>query len=289
MTENENTTTPEPQEKTTNAVPEEVGNELSDLAAKVKAEREGADRARMTTAIVFIILIAVVAGYTFMLNQTVKKFMSPEGVVNMAVLFAEQGMAEALGPAGSGDTSWEATFIAFVENKSEQMGDYLIDALRDEENAEAIREKVAEAIHSGGSQAVGLLSTNVLPELQKVSMIRIEGEVESLLSTLDEQLDAVISRIIEENQANLAKLTSDIEVERSIANAFEDRMGDYIDTATSRIKKHVSDVKESIVSLANTEGSELTDEQKLEILILQVMHHHFQKVSDAEIREAAGM
>jgi hypothetical protein len=78
-------------------------------------------------------------------------------------------------------------------------------------------------------------------------------------------------------------------VRESIRTAFEERMGDHLDPAFEKIGGHLGDAAVSMAELSTAvEEGNLTEEQEMEVLMIQVSHHWFTKIEDEDVDRATG-
>jgi hypothetical protein len=268
----------------TDQVSEDVARDIDTLANQVREEREQADRARMTTVVVFVILIAVIVGYMTWLYSELDDKLSAEGVVLVMIDQGTTAMAQSVGVEREG-RDWNEVASVALERKLDDLASQMLRELPQQENE--IAQRLRTGIQDGAEYGVELLTDEVMPQLRRTSLARIEGEMGGMIRQAEERIQAAVTQVIEQNKDDLEKLTNKEELQASIADAFEERMGPYLDEAFDRIGAHISDAAVSMAELANkVEEGNLSEEEKLEVLMIQVSHHWFRQIEDRDLDEA---
>jgi hypothetical protein len=261
-----------------------VARSVDTLAVRVKEEREAADRGRMTTVVVFIILIAVIVGYMSWLRATLKKQLNAESVVNLVIVQGTEVLAQGMGVPREG-RAWNELAAVMLRTRLESLSEQMMRELPKQEDE--IAQRLTSGIEDGAEYGVQLLTDRMLPELRRTSIERLEGHIVSMMDRAEEDVRAAVDQVIEQNREDLKKLGDEEELQASIGAAFEERMGDYMDTAFEKMGAHLGDAAVSMAELSQAlEEGNLTPEQEMEVLMIQVSHHWFSKLEDEDLERA---
>jgi hypothetical protein len=263
-------------------IPQELADDIAALAADVSAMASRASRAWKTTAVVWIILLAVIATYLYLLvYKPLKEGLTPQNIVSMGWTTLNGALQDAGAPSldsPSQVADWASAKIeesapGLMQNTVKPRIESLLAQIPE------LREEWTERFRKEGpdwiNHAVENFGDNVLPAGNEHLLNIVDEQVDELLAQFGDQVDAVIAQVIDQTGALLddANLRGDQTALRGrIEAAFEDAMGPVLDEVLANLDEKVRSTGVAIGDLVDryTEGH-MSHKDKLEVRLIQLV------------------
>jgi len=271
------------------AVPQEVADELAALAAEISLAEKKADRAWKTSAIVFVILLAVIASYIgLLIYRPFKAALRPETLVQMAedrvnAVLSARG-APRLDSPMLGD--WLSNKIAeqapglMQQTVRPQIEDLLA-------RAPEMRQKVAEDLKKRLPQmlasAVTELETRQLPQLRQQLVDRAVKQADAAFDSVEDNLDQLVGDVIAVHEQSMRNLDPEnaAALRRSMEQAFENEMGPILDQMFAGIEHGIDATRQGLEKLVESQKKgTLTKEEQRELDLVRLVFALFKMKSN---------
>jgi len=284
--------TPEPEEQNA-GVPQAVADDVAAVAAELDAFARGASRGWKISAIGFLIILAIIAGYLkfFVYNMIVVGFTEPDILFQTGIGVLEQAMGAAGMPTlDSGQLPrWMA----------DRAKDYGVTLINDQIKPQVLdlkaqlpqkrRELVAQAkaqLPGWIDDGISRLETELVPDAIKSVSDELSGRLDEVLDQLDEQLNQLVDQLLQIHGDKILAMQEDDEVAQAVEKALEQNMGYYLDQVFKKVDPHIANAADALEDLV--QSKQKTDQQRLELRIIQLVYHMYGKfaVEDKGVKGA---
>jgi len=284
--------TPEPEEQNA-GVPQAVADDVAAVAAELDAFARGASRGWKISAIGFLIILAIIAGYLkfFVYNMIVVGFTEPDILFQTGIGVLDQAMGAAGMPTlDSGQLPrWMA----------DRAKDYGVTLINDQIKPQVLdlkaqlpqkrRELVAQAkaqLPGWIDDGISRLETELVPDAIKSVSDELSGRLDEVLDQLDEQLNQLVDQLLQIHGDKILAMQEDDEVAQAVEKALEQNMGYYLDQVFKKVDPHIANAADALEDLV--QSKQKTDQQRLELRIIQLVYHMYGKfaVEDKGVKGA---
>jgi len=287
MNEKNTDLTPEPEEPKA-GIPQDLADDVAQLAAEVSRMERSAARGWKITAVAFIILLAVIATYlNLLVYKPLKATLQPETVVQIGF----DRMNEALAAYGFPSLDNAGMIPGWAAGKVKDMAptvmndmvkprvDELLAQLpqRRQELVAQIKEQLPRFL----DEQVEKLPAQYLPKARMQVKKRISAQLNKVLLQADEKLGTMVDEVIAYIGKDAEVLKEEGRLDQAFEQAFEERLGAFLDaTVFVKLDKHVSGATKAMEDLVSTKSKTL--EQQLEVRIIQIVRALFEKIGEPE-------
>jgi len=296
MIEKNTDVTPESEEPKA-GVSQALADDVAALAAEIRRMERAAAKGWKITAVAFIVLLAFIAGYLKVLvYDKLDYYLEPETLVALGTSYVDA----ALQPYGVPSLDNAHMLPDWAADKAKAMAPQLVERLkpqveqmiqqlpqRREELLAQVRQKLPEFI----DEHMAKLSSDYLPRARKEIIRRVDHQLNRLLVEADDQLRDLVDQIIAQHGENFDNLMQEQRLRQAIENAFEERLGPYIDEQVlARVDKHIKNAAAAMEELVTKPNKSL--EEQLDIRIIQIVRALFEKIGEEgalELRLPGGM
>jgi len=273
--------TPKESAEEAKGIPQSVVDEVAALAADVTAMKNRAARGWKVTAVVWVILLSVIAGYLYILvYKPLNDLLEPESVVQLGITTLNGALAGAgvpaidspeLAPWAAGKLKDAAPTVMReqVKPQLEQLTARLPE-LREKYTARIRREAPVWI-----NEAVDEIGDKWLPKAELALLKFVDEKTDELMAELGTQVDAVVGQVITSTERDLRVFTEeggDVAALRArLEEAFEQAMGPVLDELLDDIDVKVRDAGRGISELvAKHKAKRLTPDEVLEVRLIQL-------------------
>ncbi|MHC4591852.1 MAG: hypothetical protein ACYS8L_04045, partial [Planctomycetota bacterium] len=253
MSEMNPETSPEPEESK-GGIPQDVADDVAVLAGEIRALESKAAGAWKIAAVVWIILLAVIAGYLSVIYSKLKDRLTPDVVIELGVgqvnSFLEGYGAPAIDSPMLPDwvgRELKAQAPIVLKERLRPMLESLQQRLPE------LRQEVTERVRTRApalmDQAVDRLETDLLPRANDALMGLVEEQVDELLQQVEEGLDAAVGEVIADVRASTDDLADAEKMQKAMAAAFEEGMGPILDEMFAQLDEKVAQVRSGMEDL----------------------------------------
>lgn len=291
--------TPKESAEEAKGIPQSVVDEVAALAADVTAMKNRAARGWKVTAVVWVILLAVIAGYLYILvYKPLNDLLEPESVVQLGITTLNGALAGAgvpaidspeLAPWAAGKLKDAAPTV--MQDQVKPQLDRLTAQLPE------LREKYTARIRREApvwiDEAVTEFGDKWLPNAELALLKFVDEKTDELMTEFGTQVDAVVGQVITRTEGDLRLFTTeggDVAALRArLEEAFEQAMGPVLDELLDDIDLKVRDAGEGIASLVGKyKAKRLNRTEALEVRLIQLTIALFGGAAD-EIPTGGGM
>jgi len=308
----------------TGGVPQGVADEISSLAGEMARFERAAARGWKVTAVVFVILLAIIAGYLYaLIYKPLKERLQPDSIVGLVVTQVDTLMADRGLPKIS-----EGGLPTYVENYVKDEAPGWADTLAKEavkqlpelraaatkelkaqtpefiENwlkprlqklegdlpkiREELRQKVVAGAPEWANQAVTQLTTELFPQARETAVKFVSEKVDEVLDELDTGLQKAIQEVVIATKGDM-DLLQGAALRDKIRPVIEEKMGPILDDITNRIAPRVAEAREATEALVDRawEGK-LSQTDRLELRAIQLMRELFMLLAEEEAAAGEG-
>ncbi len=260
-------------------IPQAVADELAQLASELRVMEEKAARSWKTTAIFFVVLLAVIATYLGLLvYRPVKDLLNEESVVQMVFTHVNSMLvnagAKALDDPGLGDWATgelEKKAPVLMNEHAKPLIEKAMKKLPD------WRKQIVEHIKKEGPGAldkgVAAAQKQVLPRVRDLIVERVVTHAGDQLDKVQGQMDDVVGSIIEGNIQNMKDLNpEDVDaLKRRMEASMEQKLAPVLDPMFEGIASGIDATHTGLADLvAKNKSGNLSHEDRLEIAMVQL-------------------
>lgn len=266
-------------------VPQAVADELAQLASEVRAMEQKANRSWKTTAIAFIVLLAVIATYlNFLVYQPIKSRLDEESIV--ALVFAHiNSMLVGAGAKALDDPTLADWAVDELRKKAptlmkEHAQPFIEDSMK---KLPEWRKKIVEEVQKKGpgtlDKGVAAAQKDLLPKARQWAVERGIEVANTHLDQLEGQMDTVVGSIIDAHIKTMKDLTPENQdvLKRAMEQSLEEQLAPTLDPMFEGITRGMDSTQDGLKDLvAKLDSGNLTHEDKLEIGLVQLTYALFQ-------------
>ncbi len=265
-------------------IPQAVAEELAQLAAEVRQMEQKASRSWKTTAIGFIVLLAVIATYLGLLvYRPIKNLLDEESIVAMAFTHIDSMLvnsgAKALSDPQIVDWAVQQLAKQAPTLMKDQAQPYIQDTIkRLPEWRKQIVEQVTQKGPGALDKGIEAAQNQFLPTVRQRLVDGAITEANTRLDAIQDQMDAVVGGIIEGNIQNMKDLNPEnVDVlKRAMEDSMEEKLAPILDPMFEGISTSVERTHSGLSDLvAKLQAGTLTHEDKLEIGLIQLTNALF--------------
>ncbi len=274
--------TPEAEE---GGVPQEVADQLAALGAEVDHMARLAARSWKITAVVFVVLLVVIASYLAYIRSMLAEQLQPESLVQMGLDQANKVLtAQGAPELGSGQwRSWATEELkeqapSVVEQQVKPRLEVMMQRLPE------ARQQMVEQFEANAAQyvdkAVAEFINEGLPRGRKMLLDELESTVGMLVDRVEGDLESVVQGVLQEHEADWRALEqADWDALRTnMERELEREMGPILDKVFVGIDRGMRRTRSSMEELLEDyRFGRLSREQKLEIQFIRLVHALFRK------------
>jgi hypothetical protein len=290
MSEMNPETSPEPQ-KSKGGIPQDVADDVAVLAGEIRAMESKAAGAWKIAAVVWIILLAVIAGYLSVIYGKLKDRLTPDVVIELGIgqvnsLLAGYGAPEIDSPMLpewlAGELKAQAPIV--LKERLKPMLEDLQQRLPELRQEFTERAKAEAPVLM--DQAVDRLETDLLPRANDALMKLVEEQVEELIQQVEEGLDAAVAQVVADVKTSTDDLADAEKMQAAMAAAFEEAMGPILDEMFAQLDDKVAVVRSGMESLSQKRrAGALTHKERLEVRLIQLIRALFEGAAYEEAAE----
>jgi hypothetical protein len=277
--------TPE-SEQPQGAVPQGVADDVAVLAGEIRAMERRADRGWKITAVVWVILLAVIAGYLYILiYKPLKETLQPETIVQLAVTQVNTILKSIDAPKleSAELPQWLAEKLKAEAPRlvNEELKPRLVQLKEDlpELRRDATKQLLAEApdLIDRGIEA---LETDLLPAAND-ELIRMLGEkLDELADRIEQNLDSIVHEVIDQVEQDVGDLADTEKMRLAMEATFEEAMGPVLDEVLAGLDLKVEEVREKVAVLVESyKLGALSHDQMLEVRLIQLIRALFEQAA----------
>ncbi len=260
-------------------VSQDIGDELAALRVEAQSMARAASRSWKITAVMFIVVLVVVATYLGVLRSVLAEQLQAEAIVELGVKRVDTMLARYGAP---GLTSGQLPEWAATELK-EQAPSIVEQYVRPElerlpEQLPQLRQQLVERFRENSEvyvdKATDWLIQNGIPAARSRLVAEAKQGVAQAMEGLDEQLEALVAEVIAEHKANISELAEADwpGLRRRMEQEFEREFGPVLDEMFAGIEEGIQSTRQQMADLlAAYQSGQLTYEQKLEIQLIRLV------------------
>lgn len=279
-------------------IPQAVADELAQLASEVRVMEQKASRSWKTTAIFFVVLLAVIATYLGLLvYRPVKNLLDEESVVQM-VFTHVNSMLVGAGAKPLDDPGIVDWAVAELEKKAPVLM---------KEHAQPLIEKgiakmpewrqqiVAQVKEKGPAyfdKGIESAQNQILPRVRDMVVERVVAHATEQLDAVQDQMDEAVGVIIEGNIQNMQDLNPEDQdaLKRAMEASLEEQLAPILDPMFEGIAHGIETTKGGLTDLVmKLNAGTLSHEDKLEIAMVQLTDALFRLKAATPEEEGMGL
>jgi hypothetical protein len=269
----------------------DLASELSQLSADVQALAKSASRAWKTTALVFVILLAIIAGYLYaIVYKPLKGYaQEPDTIVQIGVTAAMEAANSQLRAHGIADVP-DADLHTWLATEAKRMAPGLVEErikpLAEEQlaNLPELRQQLTEQLKVQApdlrQKAVAFVRDDALPRAREALMNEAQKQTDQALDQLNEGITAMVIDLVESTQENQALMSDADSLQKALEDSIEEQMGPTLDMMFEAIDNGLEMAKFRLGEMLDAYGAgRITDQvDMLEFRIVQLTVALFQEL-----------
>ncbi len=260
-------------------IPQAVADELAQLASEVRVMEQKASRSWKTTAIFFVVLLAVIATYLGLLvYRPVKNLLDEESVVQMVFTHVNSMLVNA-GAKPLDDPGIVDWAVAELEKKAPVLMKEHAQPLIEKGMAKMPewRQQIVAQVKEKGpayfDKGIESAQNQVLPRVRDLMVERVVAHASAQLDTVQDQMDEVVGQIIEGNIQNMKDLNPEDQdaLKRRMEATMEEQLAPILDPMFEGIAHGIETTKGGLTDLVmKLNAGTLNHEDRLEIAMVQL-------------------
>jgi hypothetical protein len=266
-------------------VPQGVADDIAVLAAEIRAAERRAATGWKVTALVWVIILVVIASYLYALvYKPLKEQLEPETLVQMGITTATDALKANVDPSMPNIDSpqmagWLATKLetAAPQVMQEHVKPQLLDLqarlpeLRAQYAAD-IRRRAPELMEQGLRQ----FENEMLPQASDYFVSWLDTHLDQLMTQVDQDLQRAVGEMLVDVTRDVETLDQVQVMRERLRMAFEDAMGPVMDEMFEGLDQKVADVRGGMEELIDDyQHGRLSHKEKLEIRLVQLVRELF--------------
>jgi hypothetical protein len=266
------------------SIPQQVADELAQLDAEVHAAARKAARSWKTTAIFFVVLLAVIATYlAILVYRPVKAYLKEDAVVEMAFSRIDAILA-AQGVPGLNDASLVTWAVKKLDDQAPELTEKVVKPFIQDKIKQLPewRKQAVEQIKAKGpgylDQAVARAKADLLPQARGMLVERTVQQANAYLDQVEPQLDQAVAAIIEQHKEDIKNLNpDDVDVmKQAISKSMEEQFAPILDPWFDKVGGGLDITQTGLQDLiAKMNSGTLSHEEDLEIGAVQLTYALF--------------
>jgi len=288
MADDTNVTTSEPEEPQ-GGVSQAVADDISLLHGEVQATVAHAQKACRTTIIAFVIILLVIAGYLYFIYAMVKDRLTPATVIELVIERGNEVLANAGLPVLNDPNLAETITQTLREKAPEffesqvkpQVEEYI---KKVEENRPKYAEKFEVWFDDAAERGVTRFSQEALPKLAELTLNTADSRLDDLLDELEGRLEEIVQEVVEIHKDSMKNLAPEnrAQLTKQLEEAFDERIGGYLDVTVQRIKKHIENAEQAFAELLAKPALTPAEEAKIARLKKEIGRVQSGKLTEAD-------
>ncbi|KPK60777.1 MAG: hypothetical protein AMK73_08045 [Planctomycetes bacterium SM23_32] len=273
-------------------IPQSVADDIAVLAAELKAAEKRAATGWKVTAVVWVILLAVIAGYLYALvYRPLKDRLEAEAIIQMGVsavnnALAQQGVPDIESPQLASWAAGELKRLA-PQVMQERVKPRLLDL---QDQLPALRAKYAAQIRLRApdlmDEGVAKFESDLLPRANEALVSWLDQKLDELLDQVDEDLNRAISQMVADVTTNVDTARDPDKMRAALSSALEEAMGPIMDQMFENLDEKVATVRGKMRGLVRDYWADnLSQTDKLELRLVQLVRALFSKVGREQAEE----
>ncbi|MFO7959298.1 MAG: hypothetical protein R6X33_19620 [Candidatus Brocadiia bacterium] len=276
--------TPEP-EATEGEVPQGVADGLAALSTDVRTLAQMTARGWKITAVVFIVLLIVIAGYLGYIRARLGGLVDAESVVGMGFDRVNAMLEQNYGAPHIASDQMPKWVAGRLEEMAPQvMNDQVRPLLQDVSGRlPEIRQEMVARIEANAPQYVDKGMTwftdEMLPQAEDTFIREMKRATSQIVDRVEEDLERIVAEVMEQHQEDLRTLSPEQmpQIRRAMEAEIEEKMGPILDEMFEGVGQHLRSVRTHMQELVNDYKAErLTYDDRLEIQLIRLVRQLFE-------------
>jgi hypothetical protein len=276
--------TPEP-ETAEGEVPQSVADSLAALSTDVRATAQATARGWKITAVVFIVLLIVIAGYLGYIRARVGGLLDAETAVGLVIERVNTTLAERYNaPSIDSDQLPEWVAGKLEEMAPQVMNEQVRPLVQDvPSRLPEIRQEMVARFEANAPQYVNKgmtwLTDEMLPQAEDAFVREMKQATNQVVDRVEEDLESIVAEVMEQHQEDLRTLSPEQmpQVRRTMEAELEEKFGPILDQMFEGIEPRLRSSRAHIRELVSKYNTgDLSHEEKLEIQLIRLIRRLFE-------------
>lgn len=275
---------PEP-EATEGEVPQSVADGLAALSTDVRTMAQMTARGWKITAVVFIVLLIVIAGYLGYIRAKMGELMDAQSVVGMGFDRVNAMLEQNYGAPDIASDQMPQWVAGRLEEMAPQvMNDQVRPLLEDVSGRlPEIRQEMVARFEANAPQYVNKGMTwfteEMLPQAEDTFIREMKQATSQVVDRVEEDLERIVAEVMEQHQEDLRTLSPEQmpQIRQTMEAEIEEKMGPILDQMFEGVGQHLRNARAHMRELVNDYKAEsLNYDQRLEIQLIRLVQQLFE-------------